>query len=208
MPNWCNNAVTISGKAKKIDEFEKFLDANEGKNFFDYFLPMPDELIGQGEEWYSWAINNWGCKWNCDASDWVVESIDKKTKQISFWFDSPWGPPLALYSEIEKVGLEIVGNYHEEGMGFVGQYKDGYDDYHEYRDIDDLDLIPEEIVEYWNLKEMLEDRELHNDLDELSDTYWEMSEDEQKIIQETLEHEQNLMSDEEPVKGKKKNVKK
>lgn len=206
MPNWCNNSVTISGKTKKIKEFVRFLEENDGKNFFTHFLPLPDNL--QGEEWYSWSVNNWGCKWNCDANDWVVSEIDKKTMSVSFWFDSPWGPPLALYEFMENEDLKVQGDYHEEGMGFVGRYSDGFDDYHEYRDIDDLDLIPEEIIECWNLRELLEDRDLQNELEDLVDTHWEMDEEEQKIIQESLEHEQKLYEGEEPKKGSKKNAKK
>ena len=40
-------------------------------------------------------------------------------------------------------------------MGFAGRFVDGFDDYNDF-DLDDpdsLDMISEEIVEYWNLRE-------------------------------------------------------
>jgi hypothetical protein len=40
-------------------------------------------------------------------------------------------------------------------MSFVGRFVDGIDDYNEYdlEDPDSLDMISEEIVEYWNLRD-------------------------------------------------------
>ena len=50
-------------------------------------------------------------------------------------------------------------NYHEEGMAFVGKFEYGSNDSYEYSDLESLDDIPEDIVDEWNLREMLEDRE-------------------------------------------------
>jgi hypothetical protein len=66
-----------------------------------------------------------------------------------------------LYEKITKEGFGffIDAYYLEEGMGFVGRFVDGFDDYNEYdlEDPDSLDMISEEIVEYWNLRERQED---------------------------------------------------
>lgn len=43
MPNWCNNTFTIEGKKEKIQEFQKFLDDNDGKEWFSFFRPCPQE---------------------------------------------------------------------------------------------------------------------------------------------------------------------
>lgn len=52
-------------------------------------------------------------------------------------------------------GFSVDAHYLEEGMSFVGRFVDGFDDYNEYdlEDPDSLDVISEEIVEYWNLRE-------------------------------------------------------
>lgn len=160
MPNWCNNTIKVQATKERIDEFEKFLNENDGKEWFTYFRPLPEELINEG--WYEWSINNWGCKWNCDANDW--QRIDENT--ISFWFDSPWGPPLALYEFMVDEEFDVRASYHEEGMAFVGEFVDGFDNCYEYEDLDSLDYIPEHLIEDWNLRDLLEDRMNDEDEDE------------------------------------------
>lgn len=160
MPNWCNNTIKVQATKERIDEFEKFLNENDGKEWFTHFRPLPEELINDG--WYEWSINNWGCKWNCDANDW--QRIDENT--ISFWFDSPWGPPLALYEFMVDEEFDVRASYHEEGMAFVGEFVDGFDNCYEYEDLDSLDFIPEHLIEDWNLRDLLEDRMNDEDEDE------------------------------------------
>lgn len=160
MPNWCNNTIKVQATKERIDEFEKFLNENDGKDWFTHFRPLPEELINEG--WYEWSINNWGCKWNCDANDW--QRIDENT--ISFWFDSPWGPPLALYEFMVDEEFDVRASYHEEGMAFVGEFVDGFDNCYEYEDLDSLDYIPEHLIEDWNLRDLLEDRMNDEDEDE------------------------------------------
>jgi hypothetical protein len=177
MPNWCNNTFKVSASKEQIDEFQKFLDDKNGKDWFDFFLPCPQELKDVGDvsahkepdetlvekyghsDWYSWSVENWGCKWNCDAQDWTRD--DDET--ISFWFDSPWGPPTALYQFISQSDWSMEAQYHEEGMCFVGEFIDGEDWYYEYSDLESLDDIPDHIVENWNIREMLEEQEEWNE---------------------------------------------
>lgn len=176
MPNWCSNSIQIEGTKEQIKTLVSFLDENNGKDWFDFFRPCPQELkdIGNvsmhepGDEkllekyghsdWYSWSIENWGTKWNCDAQDWMtVENPTEDVASVTFWFDSAWAPPIALYEYIElNSPLIIKASYNECGMGFVGEFVDGSDDYYEYSDMDDLENIPEHLVEEWNLVEMLE----------------------------------------------------
>ena len=179
MPNWCNNSITVKGDTESIDKFQKFLDDKNGKEWFDFILPCPEELKNVGDvsfhdkrneelmakygyqDWYSWSLDNWGCKWNCDAQDW-----DRDEDTITFWFDSPWGPPIALYEEMENQGYEVEAHYHEEGMAFVGRFSYGSDENYEYSDIESLDDIPEELVEYWGIRDrMLDDAEWNEELD-------------------------------------------
>jgi hypothetical protein len=159
MPNWCSNTFEVTGPKAKIDEFEKFLNENNGKEWFDFFAPTPEEFREEG--WYEWNVNNWGCKWNCDAQDW-----DRKEDTISFWFDSPWAPPTELYNKIQEDGFSVTAQYNEEGVGFVGEFVDGVCEDYEYSSLDDLDEIPERMVEYWNLRENLESWEDDEDDDD------------------------------------------
>jgi hypothetical protein len=184
MPNWCSNSFEVQGTKEQIDKFEAFLEKGDGKNWFDFFLPTPAELSetdssNRDEEvtnqllekygaadWYSWNINNWGCKWNCDAQDWTRSNDNA----ISFWFDSPWGPPTALYEHITSDsmfdGMEVSATYFESGMCFVGQFVDGSDEYYEYSDLESLDDIPESLVDEYGIREMLEEQSEFDEEDE------------------------------------------
>jgi hypothetical protein len=185
MPNWCSNTFEMVGPKETVREFEKFLNENNGKEWFDFFLPCPQELKDVGNiphdysndelvekfgyaDWYSWSIDNWGCKWNCEAQDWTVNDYDEEQLSITFWFDSPWGPPIALYEYIsENEEYAIFGNYNEEGMAFVGKFEYGEDSCYNYSDLESLDSIPEDIVEEWNLRERLEEQEEWDEEEEI-----------------------------------------
>ena len=160
MPNWCNNTIEIKGDKESIDEFKKFLDESDGKDWFNFFLPTPVELKEEG--WYDWNVQNWGCKWNCDAQDW---ELNEDGTSISFWFDSPWSPPIVLYEMISD-SYNVDAHYLEEGMEFVGRFREGYYEFYEYSDVDSLEEIPEEILEQWNLRENLMDQEEMDNEDE------------------------------------------
>jgi len=174
MPNWCSNSITITSNKDNIDKFETFLQEKNGKEWFDFFSPCPEELRNVDSpnknkdadallekyghpDWYSWSIEKWGTKWNCDAQDW-----NRDDNSISFWFDSAWAPPINLYEKIFEEDYEVEAYYFKEGMQFVGKFSDGNDDYYEYSDSESLNDIPEDIVENWNLRENLEEWEAEN----------------------------------------------
>ena len=163
MPNWCNNTIEIEGTKEQINALVSFLDEKNGKDWFDFFLPTPIELKEEG--WYEWNVQNWGTKWNCDAQDWVkVEYPTEDLSTVTFWFDSAWAPPTTFYEYVEANStVNIKASYCEGGMGFVGEFVDGSDNYFEYQSLEDLDEIPEHLVEEWNLAEMLEMNEEEDD---------------------------------------------
>ncbi len=160
MPNWCNNTIEIRGEPAKMREFVEFLEKNSGKDWFDFFHPVPES---EKDNWYSWSVENWGCKWNCDAQDWSLDESDEEEFCVSFWFDSPWGPPLELYDKMYADDIRVWSTFHEEGMGFVGGYDDGFRETYEYSDSESLDDVPEHLIEEWNLRELVEDRENDED---------------------------------------------
>jgi len=148
MPNWCSNTIEIEGTKEQINAFVSFLDE-----------PTPPELKEDG--WYEWNVENWGTKWNCDAQDWVkVENPNEDQASVTFGFNSAWAPPTALYEFIESNSEFILtASYLEEGMSFVGQFAGGLDECYEFSDVDSLEEIPEELVDEWNLVELIEQRE-------------------------------------------------
>jgi hypothetical protein len=156
MPNWCSNTIEIEGTKEQINAFVSFLDEQNGKEWFTFFKPTPPELKEEG--WYEWNIENWGTKWNCDAQDWVkVENPSADESSVTFWFDSAWSPPTALYEFIESTStMNVKASYNEGGMGFVGEFVDGVDECFNYECLEDLDSIPEHLVDEWNLAEQME----------------------------------------------------
>jgi len=166
MPNWCSNSITISAvETADVKKFVEFLEERDGKEWFDFFRPTPKELTeNDSQGWYAWNVDNWGTKWNPDAQDW---SVDEDFVSVSFWFDSAWSPPIELYKFItENTDFSVEAEYCEEGIGFVGRFIDGEEETYEYDDLDDLDDIPEELVENWNLREKMADWEEDEENDE------------------------------------------
>jgi len=94
-----------------------------------------------------------------DKFDIVI--LDKKECTYSYFADPMFTFMDTEYNqyEVEKDNMGDSLNYLEEGMEFVGRFCEGYDEFYEYSDVDSLDDIPEEILEQWNLRENLMDRE-------------------------------------------------
>jgi hypothetical protein len=202
MPNWCSNTIELTASKEKVAEFQKFLDEKNGKDWFDFFRPCPQELKDVGNvdptktneqliekygysDWYSFGLGEWGCKWNCDAQDWSVNELDEDKSVITFWFDSPWGPPTSLYENINDPvdlnGWSVYAEWYECGIGFVGYFDEGYENNFEFSNEEDLDSIPEFLIENWNIRDDLfsfdNDEEVEFDaaaeLDEIVENYEE-----------------------------------
>jgi len=169
MPNWCSNSVSITATPEKMDRLETFLKNGEGKNWFDFFMPCPQELVDVespnrnealaaemqekygAPDWYSWSVSNWGTKWNADANNWRREG-----DTITFSCETAWAPPTNLYHWMFEHGWNVSASYIEEGMSFVGEYYDGQDASYEL-DYEDLSNIPEHLIEDFNLEQIAEE---------------------------------------------------
>jgi len=152
MPNWCNNNVEISGPKKIIDQIEKIVDEKknkEGQGLFDWMVPMPKELretMADGTEreellkkyghsdWYSWANDNWGTKWDCanefygfDRTTALEESGPVDT--ITFGFDTAWAPALTAFETwlANNDNCSVKCWYYEPGCDFAGIWDNGHD---------------------------------------------------------------------------------
>ena len=148
MPNWCNNHITITGPNKIIDRIEKITKEEDNKDgLLQFMMPMPKELrdtTADGTErkdllekyghsdWYGWATDNWGTKWEvCEFygvdRQHLNDSLDEST--ISFSFDSAWSPPIGAYENFlaENENCSLVGRYYEGGCDFMGVWDNGDD---------------------------------------------------------------------------------
>ena len=148
MPNWCNNHITITGPNKIIDRIEKITKEEDSKDGLLQFMhPMPAELrdtTADGSkdkamiektgysDWYSWAVDNWGTKWEvCEFygvdRNHLNDSLDEST--ISFSFDSAWSPPIGAYEQflVDNENCALVARYYEGGCDFMGIWDNGDD---------------------------------------------------------------------------------
>ena len=141
MPNWCTNRVTIECDDDNSLDFLRGI-FNEDR-VFNALIPEPDwettpfpdgsfpttvkvmdstMLNGPDEKqdlrWYDWRLENWGCKWDIDASD--VELTCDETGLLECVFDTPWGPPEGIKRVIENHGCEVQWHYEEPGMDIDG----------------------------------------------------------------------------------------
>ena len=148
MPNWCFNNLSVYGPESDLTDFLSKVRKNDEQYIdFNGIIPMPEELINTtspnpdpesdkskelrakygADDWYEWAIKNWGTKWNATSiDDWEVEE-DKTSAQIVF--DTAWSQPTEWLLNASKIypNLSFDLDYYEEGNCFIGHYniKDG-----------------------------------------------------------------------------------
>ena len=149
MPNWCNNNITITGPNSVIDKIEKIVDEKqETEGLLQFMYPMPEglknttadmtedkEMIKKYgySDWYGWATNEWGTKWEVSEFYGVDRQYLTETSEgestISFAFDSAWSPPTDAYFNFiqENSDCSLRATYHEPGCDFMGIWDNGND---------------------------------------------------------------------------------
>ncbi|MBS3172691.1 hypothetical protein J4438_03910 [Candidatus Woesearchaeota archaeon] len=137
IPNWCTNTLKVKGEEKILQKFKKKAQNKKNKLSLTKFLPLPKGLEGTQsppdkkkkiqnlalklkygtDNWYDWAIKNWGIKWDIKC-----EFMDNNEDELIYEFDSPWGPPLEGFRQISKKYPKLVFflDYDEPGMAFKG----------------------------------------------------------------------------------------
>lgn len=123
MPNWCNNAVEISGPTDAIDTL--WQDAHrEDKGLLSAMAPL--------DEWdYKDAIGTWGTKWDVDMDE---TSLSLHTRggggeyaTITGHFDTAWGPPTEAFNTWLENNPECEAEllFFEGGNDFCGSLEHG-----------------------------------------------------------------------------------
>ena len=144
MPNWCSNTLMVTHKnTAMIDRVENAVNAD---SLFEEFAPL-------GEWQYDVAVEKWGTKWDINSGD----VIDRNENTITVSFMTAWSPPINFYDELLAQGFEVHAEYFEPGVCFVGKYIDGEDEEYSFETADLLEEIPEDLVENWGIRDMMED---------------------------------------------------
>lgn len=92
-------------------------------SLWNIVCPDDNMIKTWSESWYGWSIENWGCKWDaqeCDISE--IEYKERDEKEVSYTFNTPWGPPNEAIINISKQYQEIEFNLvYEEETGWGGE---------------------------------------------------------------------------------------
>ena len=182
MPNWCDNQITITGPDSVIDKIENIVNEEKGQpGLLEFMSPMPKELrdtTADGSEdkemiakhgysdWYSWATDKWGTKWDINE----FYGVDRQGDTISFAFSSAWSPPIGAYETFivnmseQKQDVSVKAYYYEGGCDFMGCWDNGDDDCYAPSELDSKsefwnDRVGAELDEMFNITESMAEYE-------------------------------------------------
>jgi hypothetical protein len=125
MPNWCENALDITGTSKSIKRLVEDLRENEYK-WNETIAPHKVTKDEYDKNWRALNIDNWGTKWEVgDTStlaDTIEDSYEEGNDYLSLWFDTAWSPNVEV-SEVlaKKYGVEVTHRYEEQGCELMGR---------------------------------------------------------------------------------------
>jgi hypothetical protein len=122
MPNWCVNKLTVEGKPNLVRVFKQMVKGDDTDLSLDKMHPMPKALKNtispdDNPNWYDWRNNNWGTKWDVEAT-----LIFEEQGRLEYAFLSANSPPTEWLEKVAKdyLGLDFCLNYEEENVGFMG----------------------------------------------------------------------------------------
>jgi hypothetical protein len=194
MPNWCSNHITVRGTNPA--EIKRLADAFDNGEFCGAVVPMPEELnitsgflgdpVEQAElerkskanlekygyaNWYDFNVANWGTKWEIGGNGDTAE-IDVDGLSFSASFERAWSPPTRVCEALAEQGFDVTLYYYEPGMGFVGKWEDGCDDYYEFSGENSDTVraaIGDELDDMFGISESMAEYEAENEEEELTE---------------------------------------
>ena len=165
------NAQSEKKLAEIVQELARAKAAGESAEIFNLIKPVPKALLdtvagyrGHGtpeqaaleaaeqenlktygyKNWYDYSIAEWGTKWDARNAEEDVPYLIEGN-QVTIFFDTAWSPPMGIYHALEDMGFELEATYVEQGVGFIGYYKDGVDTCEEMKEIrPDMDYEDED----------------------------------------------------------------
>jgi hypothetical protein len=175
---------------------KRLADAFDAGEFCGTVVPMPEELnitsgslgdpVAQAEleaksaanlekygfaNWYDFNVANWGTKWEIGGNGDTAE-IDDDGLSFSAPFESAWSPPTGVCEALVEQGFEVTLYYYEPGMGYVGKWEDGCDDYYEFSGENSTTVraaIGDELDDMFGISESMAEYEAENEEEELTE---------------------------------------
>jgi len=105
------------------DEYNSFKLSKDDK-LFGVGRPITQEMSDKFskeygyDNWYDWAIRNWGTKWDTDCEEVNIDDWGG----VEYNFDTAWGPPEEIYRRLIELfpDIEISWFYREDGNQIAG----------------------------------------------------------------------------------------
>ena len=193
MPNWCSNYISVRGSRQEA--VQKLADAFDAGELCQAVIPCPEDLNREGSaahggpnaelyeqiraenlekhgysNWYDFHVARWGTKWDIS----VQAECDRDEDGLGFngSFDTAWSPPMGVVEKLIADGYEVTLYYYESGMGFVGKYEDGNDEYYELEGLDSSTVtaaIGNELDDFFGISESMAEYEAENEEEELTE---------------------------------------
>ena len=137
MPNWVYNTLSATGSVVRINKLQEQLNRpvtetnddncieslrlNPVFSLWNIISPDDNMFKKWNEIWYTWSIENWGCKWDaCECDVYDIERDDGK--QVTYSFNTPWDPPneaiINISKQYEDIEFTLV---YEEETGWGGE---------------------------------------------------------------------------------------
>ena len=130
MPKVLYATLKGSGRDENGETIEEgkaaFPDAQPGDDGFGVYRPFTEEeekALAAPEchghrDWYSWANDVWGVKWEPSEVEWYPEDGVHKVSVVDRWkfsvnFQTPWGPPEAA---LVKLRATLAEKYGEDAI--------------------------------------------------------------------------------------------
>jgi Ferredoxin-like domain in Api92-like protein len=101
-PDWISFQNVIPVSADILDEYHSTCDSEGMKN---------------DNNWYTWNVNNWGCKWDANEDSGTFEA-NNGIATLWIAFDTPWSPPQPIMDKLVEYcrtnDLHMYWTYREE----------------------------------------------------------------------------------------------
>ena len=151
MPNWCSNTVIIKGEYQDVQRLLDTVESGKSKFSLNNLITVPYELLNTSApsnatpeekerlkalygavDWYDWQVNNWGTKWDVEATisndshannnPAFLSKLQTGNRVVTINFDSAWAPPSPAMKVLAKQfpNTNIYHVYDEPGVDFGG----------------------------------------------------------------------------------------
>ena len=93
----------------------------------DHTLPIADQLLFSGDNWYDFNVRNWGTKWDVAVS-WdeeypETELMEESETSLAYRFNTAWSPPEPAIAKLSEQypNCSFTLSFEEE-TGWGGEY--------------------------------------------------------------------------------------